>query len=742
MLVDEFGIQNKDFQIVKDNFTSLERSNNASAYSLQLEYKDGSGIAKVYSVPVKYVDCNGEFCFIDTSLKAAPSATIEEGYEFCNAANSFTIAFSSAADKGIKVNDDFTIAMATETLSTANSGVTDKLESGAGRISYAEAFGPETTVEYINTETGVKENIILHKNTHRNEFSFTFYSNTHIPVLSADKTTITIVNKSDPNKIDYLFSNIFAYDSYHIGNDTSKNDSNFRHLNDDCYYKLTPTDNGTFNITIVVPPEYLNHPELVYPVTIDPTIIASNAASNIADTYVAQDSPNSNYASYSYLRFGNTNSTNARNYSFIWFRELPYISPSYTIAQATLRLTFRPGQTSSSIGAVYRATEEWAESALTWNNRPTFEDSPLDTSNHNNFSYYEFDIAPIINDRYQGLSANEGALISYQDLTYNDYNSVYSSESATNGPSLTISYYTPEVILDDGIYFFRNEGYYSKTGFYMDLTGDGTSNGTHVQQYQFVGSTPEQWEITYQGRGYYKIRSVHATAFTMLLDGRATCTPGAQVIIYDETPCPEQLWRIELTGDEGIEYRLSPMRNPNLYLSVEDPSSGNHAKVKLETTTQHSQQKWVLEKASAGVGGALGYKATSRTDIKCYQYAMTLNVPNIHIYFETGDSVYRFKDRTLNAVRAQGKHIREISENDLIHPTREYRVALRVANGDYHFLLQLSDGTWAHKLGTTSSAQLGAINPSQLTWYWGNHNYDSPTIYFAVEAEPSNFNWQ
>lgn len=66
-------------------------------------------------------------------------------------------------------------------------------------------------------------------------------------------------------------------------------------------------------------------------------------------------------------------------------------------------------------------------------------------------------------------------------------------------------------------------------------------------------------------------------------------------------------------------------------------------------------------------------------------------------------------------------------------------LALRVRNRsdqhwDYHFMLQLNDGTWADKHGDYLAENLGYINPSTYTWTSPNNhgNYDSDTIYFAV----------
>lgn len=151
MLLKDHGTIDEDYQLVKSQSSENEKSNKDSIYSLQLQKRDGSGIATVYSVPVKYIDDNGKIQLVDTSLKSAAKADVSQGYEYRNAANTFTIAFSTAAEKGIKVNSDFTMAIAGSLSTTQKRGVADKLETGAGRIAYPEAFGPATTVEYINT---------------------------------------------------------------------------------------------------------------------------------------------------------------------------------------------------------------------------------------------------------------------------------------------------------------------------------------------------------------------------------------------------------------------------------------------------------------------------------------------------------------------------------------------------------------------------------------------------------------
>ncbi|MBR5514259.1 MAG: hypothetical protein IKV85_09810 [Ruminococcus sp.] len=98
---------------------------------------------------------------------------------------------------------------------------------------------------------------------------------------------------------------------------------------------------------------------------------------------------------------------------------------------------------------------------------------------------------------------------------------------------------------------------------------------------------------------------------------------------------------------------------------------------------------------------------------------------------------------TVNYIKGLHRSIRRIDgmNNSPTFPIaeNEYRVALRVETSpdyDYHYMLQLNDGSWAHKQGGRyPPQQLGFINPSTYVWSGPNSSiakYDSDVIYFAV----------
>jgi len=154
---------------------------------------------------------------------------------------------------------------------------------------------------------------------------------------------------------------------------------------------------------------------------------------------------------------------------------------------------------------------------------------------------------------------------------------------------------------------------------------------------------------------------------------------------------------------------------------------------------------WVFEEVNFGSAPDYDDIMTTSSSINCLGFALRTNnfVGAGALGLTGGSTVETVAEATINYFRTNypTRSIRRIDGTSLT-PTyqindNEYRVALRVKNGtgeysrywDYHFMIQLSDGSWAHKRGTTNSRNLGYINPSTAVW---ENGYDSEVIYFAV----------
>lgn len=147
-------------------------------------------------------------------------------------------------------------------------------------------------------------------------------------------------------------------------------------------------------------------------------------------------------------------------------------------------------------------------------------------------------------------------------------------------------------LLDYTQYYLRNV--YS--GMYLDLQGNGTTNGTNLQQYPYYAwPGSERFEIMQEEDGYFTIETTIAD--NMVLDGRSNCVAGAQVILYQETSnSPEQRWH--LRRNSNGTFRIAPKKNVYLNLAVDPPSTESHAKVKLANRNDSDpSQQWCLEPA-------------------------------------------------------------------------------------------------------------------------------------------------
>ena len=141
-------------KIIMDSETEDE----AELFTLRtINSETGEGTIAVHSVPIKYVDSTGKMQFIDTSMKPILAAkSVQNGFVYRNAANSFLVEFGNTASKGINFNNAFTFEAKSNVLQSSKAVPQGETENGQGKILYPNVFGPNTKVEYINTESGLK----------------------------------------------------------------------------------------------------------------------------------------------------------------------------------------------------------------------------------------------------------------------------------------------------------------------------------------------------------------------------------------------------------------------------------------------------------------------------------------------------------------------------------------------------------------------------------------------------------
>ncbi len=156
--------------------------------------------------------------------------------------------------------------------------------------------------------------------------------------------------------------------------------------------------------------------------------------------------------------------------SYFRFNSLPSLPNNVNITDASLKFTFRSGQTSGADGVCMIVTsEQWYENTLSWANQP-YGDWGY-TSSHNNYQYYNFYVCPFVEMWYYGGYSNFGIDFTYANMI-NDYNSCVSTEGeAHRAPTLTITYEASYPV-DIGDFDDRNLGLgdYHWYQFTMPLT--------------------------------------------------------------------------------------------------------------------------------------------------------------------------------------------------------------------------------------------------------------------------------
>ncbi|WP_305116179.1 DNRLRE domain-containing protein, partial [Thomasclavelia cocleata] len=250
--------------------------------------------------------------------------------------------------------------------------------------------------------------------------------------------------------------NIFSFQNPYMYDNAEKSSMTF-----DTTVDIKKTENG-YQLIYQLDTDWLNSEDRVYPIVIDPTVTNGRNQVNVLDTYVHPgDNVSHNHVNEDRLWIGNVYGTSR---AFANWADLPTINGN--INTAHISWNFFKGTSTWGPVSVYRVNSSWNSLNLTWDI-------------HNTLSYTELasNIYPTLTNGYQGSSANvtntirgwyngsvgkNGFMIRYTNESYNDYNTIVSSDSGSNSdfwPCLWINYntdkpkaYTPTYysdILDD-----------------------------------------------------------------------------------------------------------------------------------------------------------------------------------------------------------------------------------------------------------------------------------------------------
>ncbi len=373
--------------------------------------------------------------------------------------------------------------------------------------------------------------------------------------------------------------------------------------------------------------EFLNDPETTYPFTIDPTI--SNGASYVSDTYVSEAEPSKSFGSVDHLRFGKTG--NSLLFTLIRFDSLmESIVPIAAINSASMKFTFRSGQTTGSTGALWRITEYWAEN-ITCNNRPSVaswqaNDATSAPNKVNGYiDNYTFNVKTLIQDWIGGDYPYYGVYLTYTQHSVPDYNSVVSSDGeAHRAPVLTVNYGVrsplPSGIKNNTIYFIRNYN----SDKYLQAGNDRET----LRQQAFSGDTNQQWKLVHHGSGWFSFVPMSNSSLRLDVPNRDDIN-GLDLWACGNNNTDAQRFRIIANGDGTypIQPKTSyysdtkPGCSTNMVLEVTNSSTVNGAVVQIWEYKGRDTMKWVFEEAST-VGNGGPYTEHTSSSYNCMSYAL------------------------------------------------------------------------------------------------------------------------
>lgn len=243
------------------------RESNVKHFCLE----DGSYVAAQYNYPVHYTDENGELVDINNRLEegsggifANKNSRVNFVKKITGSGKLFTLSEGDTkiemsvlnANKGISgtVQNSSDAGVNTELQKKMN------LENLSSKILYKEVFDG-VDIEYVLQSLDVKENIIVKEKSEKYTYSFELKLKNLTPTLLEDGS---ISFADNDGNIKYSIPAPVVYDS------------DMRYANEDTAKYTLEGKNGKYILILTVDSEWMNAESTLFPVTVDPTIVATS----------------------------------------------------------------------------------------------------------------------------------------------------------------------------------------------------------------------------------------------------------------------------------------------------------------------------------------------------------------------------------------------------------------------------------------------------------------------------------
>lgn len=408
-------------------------------YTKKYQNDDGSITADIYATPIHYKDENGDWKNINNLLGESEDKT---SYENTDTPLKIKFANKASHKKLVTItNDGYKISWGIENANKVKGVVNNhpndsKIETLTSEIKYDNVF-KDTTLKYTLSSYSLIEELIM--NSVPTYDSVVYYVNCKgLKAKVANQEVIFYTDDTEEKEI-YKFAVPYMYDS-----------AEKPKFNMNVGVSIEETKDG-YKVTHTFDMDWLKSEDRVYPVVLDPIVTSYQHYSNIEDTYTNSNNPNTNYVNTPYLKIGKDN---GNNYIFVKITSLPDIGVNSTINSATLGLYLNYGTTTWGALSIYELNRVWDSYQLTWNNQTDLVNQASILQNGiyptatGGYYKYNIDVTSTYIKWYDGTLNNYGFYLRYQNLNYNDWNNIYSSDNLGIGstylPAITVNY-TPNI---------------------------------------------------------------------------------------------------------------------------------------------------------------------------------------------------------------------------------------------------------------------------------------------------------
>lgn len=387
---------------------------------------DGTFDEVITTDSLHYKDKNGQWQEIDSRLK---ESTVS-GFDYENTANRFQTLFNG---KGINKLLRFQYGKGWIELNPQNRQ-DSKPEINGDTITYHGIYDG-TDLQYIVGSDSLIENLILNNNTGTNTFSYDIKENNLTHQIQNDGS-IAFTDKTT-GELAFTMAKPYMYDA---NGEQSENVT----------MQLQDVNNQTV-LTVTADPTWLNSPNRVYPVVIDPDIILKQ---DVKNTFVRKASDGSyNGTNYNneldletgyYTDANNVFNVTSRSYLNFNVQNNIKLANNATVLSAKLTLTRNSYKDQDVPNKVYKVSSGWDPTAITWNNQPSIStDLGVPTTVQN--GVFTFDVTSAVNDWLTNTPIGQeyGFSVRSSNETTAGRNFYNSSRYGYNVPQLEVEWTAP-----------------------------------------------------------------------------------------------------------------------------------------------------------------------------------------------------------------------------------------------------------------------------------------------------------